>query len=197
MTTPDPAAPAATPATDPATPPEGNADPRPKTLEELLADVPEDHRAVILGEVSKARSEAKGLRDRLKLAEPKAAEHDKALEAQKTAEQRADDARKAAEERAATATQRVAKAEIKAALSGVVDNPDLIIDDLNLGKFVDQDGEVDAAAIDALRTKYAALGGGTRRAPRPDPSQASGANGRTSTDPAQEFGSLLQQALRT
>lgn len=53
--------------------------------------------------------------------------------------------------------QRLAAAEIKAALTGVVPNPAEIVEDLNLGKYVTDDGDVDEDAVKTLRTKYEAL----------------------------------------
>jgi DNA repair exonuclease SbcCD ATPase subunit len=164
------------------------------SLEDTLAALDEADRNFILGEVSTARTEAKNLRERLKAAEPKVAEYERLEAASKTADERAQEALAAADERAAKAVQRVARAEVKAALAGVVDNPDAIVDDLNLAKFVDADGDIDQAAVQALRDKYAGFSG--PRAPRPDASQASGANGRTASDPRQEFGAFLQNQLR-
>lgn len=171
-------------------PTEGQEPARPQTLEELLSDLDDDRRQVILEQVGKARGEAKNLRERLKQAEPKVAEYDRLAAASKTAEERALEAQQAAEQRATAATTRVVRAEVKAALTGVVDDPNALIEDLNLAKFVDSDGEVDENAIAALKVKYSSLGG--RRAPRPDPSQASGANGAAKSSPSDEFASFIQ-----
>lgn len=164
-----------------------------KSLEESLAALDDDTRTFVLGEVSTARTEAKNLRDRLKAAEPKVAEYDRLAAASKTEAERALEAQNAAEARAQAAIQRVARAEVKAALAGVVDNADAIVDDLNLARFVDDDGEVDTAAIRALRDKYA--GFGSPRAPRPDPSQGSGANGAAASGPAEEFASFIRAQI--
>jgi hypothetical protein len=164
-----------------------------KSLEDLLAGLDDDARGVVLGEVSKARGEAKNLRERLKVAEPKVAEYDRLAAASKTAEERANEAATAADARALAATQRVARAEVKAALTGLVDDPNSIVEDLNLARFIDDDGEIDQAAIDKLKAKYAGFSG--RRPPRPDQSQASGANGATATSPASQFASILQSQL--
>lgn len=169
------------------------APPAKKTLEESLADLDDATRAFVLGEVTSARSEAKNLRERLKAAEPKVTQFDALVEASKTAEERALEAQKTAETRATAANQRIARAEVKAALAGVVDNPDAIVDDLNLAKFVDDDGEVDQQAVKALREKYA--GFGQPRPPKPDPSQGSGANGATPTGPAEEFASFIRAQI--
>jgi hypothetical protein len=120
-------------------------------------------------------------------------EHAALVAASKSAEERALEAQTAAEARATAANMRVARAEVKAALAGVVENPDAIVDDLNLAKFVGDDGEVDAAAVKALRDKYA--GFGSPRAPRPDASQGSGANGVAAAGPAEEFASFIRAQI--
>ncbi len=124
---------------------------------------------------------------------PKASEYDRIAEASKTAEERAQEALKAAQDRAAAATQRVARAEVKAALAGLVDDPDSIIEDLNLSRFVNDDGDVNEDAVAALKSKYAGFAG--KRGPRPDLSQGSAANGRSVVNPAAEFASILQSQL--
>lgn len=164
------------------------------SLEDTLASLDEADRTFVLGEVTSARTEAKNLRDRLKAAEPKAAEYERLEAASKTAEERAQEAVTAAEQRAAKATQRVARAEVKAALAGVVDNPDAIVEDLDMSRFVDQHGEIDTDAVQSLRNKYA--GFSSPRAPRPDPSQASGANGKAAASPENEFAAFMQNQLR-
>lgn len=70
----------------------------------------------------------------------------------------------AAEERGREAARleygiRLAGAEVKAALVGVIpdDRIEDVIDDLNLSRYVGDDGEVDTEAVKALRDKYAAL----------------------------------------
>ena len=70
----------------------------------------------------------------------------------------------AAEERgkqAATleAGVKLARAEVKAALKGIVPDAQLpgFIDDLNLSRFVDEEGEVDAEAVKALETRQRVL----------------------------------------
>ena len=124
--------------------------------------------------------------------EPKVAEYDRLTEASKTADERAQEALKAAENRALASMQRVARAEVKAALTGLVDDPDAIVEDLNLARFIDDDGEINEGAIAALKTKYA---GFSKRGPRPDLSQGSAANGKSVASPASEFASILQSQL--
>lgn len=52
--------------------------------------------------------------------------------------------------------QRIAAAELRAALTGLVPDPALIVEDVNLAKFVTDDGEVDTDAVAAFRAKYEA-----------------------------------------
>lgn len=52
--------------------------------------------------------------------------------------------------------QQLAGARIEAALTGIVPDPSDIVEELNLAKFVDDDGEIDTDAIDDLKTKWAA-----------------------------------------
>jgi flavin-binding protein dodecin len=163
-----------------------------KSLEDLLASLDDTARTAVLGEVHKARTEAANYRGKLRAAEPKAAEYDRLAEASKTAEERSQEAVKAADTRALASMQRVARAEVKAALTGLVDDPDSIVEDLNLARFIDDDGEINDGAIAALKTKYA---GFSKRGPRPDLSQGSGANGKSVASPASDFASILQSQL--
>jgi len=133
------------------------------------------------------------LKRQIKDYEPKVSEYDRLAEASKTEQERTQEVLKAAEDRAQAATQRVARAEVKAALTGLVDDPNSIVEDLNLARFIDSDGEIDQGALDKLKAKYAGFAG--PRAPRPDRSQASGANGATAVSPASEFASILRSQL--
>src|ERR1700749_1507509 len=77
--------------------------------------------------------------------------------ANQTAQERAEAAAKAAEDRAHTATLRIASAEVRAALTGIVPDPAAIAEDLKLAKYLTDDGEVDAEKVAALRAKYQGL----------------------------------------
>lgn len=55
--------------------------------------------------------------------------------------------------------QKLAAAEIKAALTGVVTDPAAIVEDLNLARYVRDDGEVDDEAVGRLRAKYEGIAG--------------------------------------
>ncbi len=56
---------------------------------------------------------------------------------------------------------KLARAEVKAALAGLIDPADMadIIEDIDLSKYVKDDGDVDEDAVKALRTKWEKLTG--------------------------------------
>jgi len=162
------------------------------TLADSLAALDDDTRKFVLGEVEKARTEAKGLRARVKDLEPKAAQFDQIKTEQQTAEQRAQQQAEQAQQRAVEAMHKAARTTVKAALTGVVDDPELVIDDLNIAKFVTDHGEIDEDAITALRERYAALGGGKPRIPVPNPAQ--GAAGSPVLQPRDQFAALIRGA---
>lgn len=54
-------------------------------------------------------------------------------------------------------SERLAAASIKTALAGLVEDPTVIVDDLNLARYIDEDGEVDESAVKTLKDKYTAL----------------------------------------
>ena len=91
----------------------------------------------------------------------KAAKFDQLQEESKSELEREREARQKAEsaavEAARVAAERLAAAELKAALTGITDNPGDIIEDLNLSRYINADGEVDADAVAKLREKYTAL----------------------------------------
>lgn len=189
--------------TEPAPEQAGEAQSKPQSLEDLLADVEEGSRKVVLEQVNKARSEAKNLRERLKAAEPQLAEYNRLVEASKSELDRAQEAAQTNAQRAQVLLDRTVNAEIRALASGFAD-PEDAATFLSGKQYADDDGNVDTAAIkadlsDLLSRKphLAASEGGTgRRAPRPDHSQASGANGPTAASPASQFASILQGQLR-
>lgn len=174
-----PAAPVAAPPADPApaaaAPPVG--EPAKKSLEDNLAGLDDDARAFVLDQVTKARNEAKNLRTRLQEAEPKLTEYDRLVQASQTELERAQQAAQAAEGTISAMRERVASADIRAALTGIVPDPESVIEDLNISRFIGDDGEVNAEAITALRAKYAALAPEGKRLPAPNPAQGSSAAG--------------------
>ena len=108
------------------------------------------------------------------------AELDKAVKSQMSDQEKA--VAQARDEGKAEATsaaaQRLAGAEIKAALAGVVPVEKIaeIVDDTKLEKYIGEDGEPDVAKIAALRDRYAALtAGATPGTPPPPPGVPKGA----------------------
>lgn len=99
-------------------------------------------------------------------------------------------------EASSTAAQRLAGAEIKAALATVVADADKraeIIEDLNLSRYIGEDGEPDAEKIAALRDRYASLtAAATPGTPPPPPGVPKGA--RTGTG---EVKQLTRQDIKT
>jgi DNA-binding transcriptional regulator YiaG len=92
---------------------------------------------------------------------------------------------KEAEQRGASAAradfgQRLAAAEIKAALTGVVPDPAAIVEDLNLGKYVTDTGDVDQEAVTALRSKYESFA--SKKPPVPDLHQGNKGSARNDLD---------------
>ena len=107
-----------------------------------------------------------------------------ALEAESQTEfERQQEALTAAQSRYEAAQQRIVSAELRAA--GV---PAELIEDLDLGRFIDGDGEIDSDRIEALRTKYAALA--PTNSPRMAPNPAQG----TSAQPPLSLSERIAQA---
>ncbi|HVM13615.1 MAG TPA: hypothetical protein VM287_04715 [Egibacteraceae bacterium] len=172
---------------------------KPKTLEDLLGNLDDDQRRIVQAEVTKARNEAKSLRDRLKAAEPKAAEHDKAVAAQKTAEERAEERAAAAEKRAAEAVARAVRSEIRGRAADRFADPDDPAGFLDHAKYVNDTGEIDVAAIDAdlaeLLTRKPHLGKPDPQPRPPAPNRAQGSSGNGAAEPPVAPGmSRLRQA---
>lgn len=172
------------------TPPEGTPQapekpaepPKAQTLEELLADLDDDRRKVILEQVSKPRNEAKNLRDRLKALEPKAAEYDKLAEASKTDLEKAQEAASKATERISALTSRAVKSEVKALAAESFADPSDASAFLDLSQYADENGEIDTESIKAdladLLARKPHLGKGEgSRIPRPNPAQGSSGSG--------------------
>lgn len=77
--------------------------------------------------------------------------------------------------------QRLAAAEVRAALTGVVPDPAAIVEDLNLAKYVTDTGDVDQEAVTALRKKYESF------APKPSPDLKQGKQGSGAKDIDQQI----------
>lgn len=106
-----------------------------------------------LDEERKARRDAEKERNELKKRLEKL-ETD-GLSAQEKAVKEAEDrGRKTAE---LTSSRRVAAAELKAALTGIVPNPTAIVEDLNLDRYLTEDGDLDEEKVKQLKANYADL----------------------------------------
>lgn len=75
--------------------------------------------------------------------------------------------------------QRIAAAEVRAALTGVVADPASIVEDLNLAKYVTDTGDVDQEAVTALRKKYESI---APKVPSPDLKQGKQGSGAKDID---------------
>jgi hypothetical protein len=149
-------------------------------LEDLLADLPDDARKAVLGEVTKARNEAKGLRARVREAEP-ALQRLASLEAaQQTEAERAQAALSEAQKRAEAAERNALRASV-ALRKGLP---------ANLASRLQGDDEaaLEADADDLLSMVPAST---EPRAPRMDPSQGSSSAKPGGLEPRDQFAALM------
>ncbi|MGW0905034.1 hypothetical protein [Streptomyces sp. NPDC002853] len=160
--------------------------------------------------IKKANSEAANLRKRLKDLEPKAAELQAIKDAEKSESERLNDQLTAAQEQIAKTRQRLVRSQVTA-LAGVATDgraafadPADAFGELDLNSYIDGDGDIDEAAIEAdlqalLERKphwaKAQPLEGPRR-PAPDRTQASGANKQRTLNPADEFAGFIQARLK-
>lgn len=176
--------------TDPASAPPKPGDPAPtptpapakKSLEDNLAALDDDARQFVMGEVTKARGEAKNLRDRLKAAEPKISEYDRLAEASKTELERSQETATRSGQKAAKWQQRAVKAEVKSLAKGFADAEDAVVHLAEkLAGYAGEDDEIDTEAIKTdlsdLLARKPHLGAVGDRTPRPNPAQGSGGSG--------------------
>lgn len=141
------------------------------TAEELRAELEKWKNQARKNE-DKAKANAAAAKDLEKLREQTMSEQEKAVA---EAEARG---RKAG-------VERLAAAELKAALVGRVEDPAAIVEDLNLGKFITEDGEVDDKAVAKLAEKYGTPKPGTTRVPT---------GARTTPPEAGDMNALLRSA---
>jgi DNA repair exonuclease SbcCD ATPase subunit len=160
--------------------------------------------------IRKANSEAANLRKRLKELEPKAAELQRIKDAEKTESERLNDQLERANEQITKTRQRLVRARVQA-LAGVsagerpaFADPADAFGELDLDAYLDGDGDIDEAAIEAdlqalleRKPHWARVQPpeGPRR-PAPDRTQASGANKPRPTDPADVFAGWLKPQLK-
>jgi hypothetical protein len=160
--------------------------------------------------IKKANSEAENLRKRLKEQEPQLAELQRLKDADKTESQRLTDQLAAANERIDKTRARLVKSQVQALAGTAVDgrpafaDPEDAVGALDLGSYIDSDGDIDEAAIEAdlqaLIERKPHWGKPTPlegpRRPAPDRTQASGANKTRPLAPADEFAGWLTSQLK-
>lgn len=160
--------------------------------------------------IRKANSEAKNLRERLKLLEPQAAELQRIKDAEKTESERLNDQLTRANEQIAETRKRLVEARVQALAGASVGeraafaDPEDAVGSLDLTSYIDESGHIDEAAIesdlDALLERKPHWAKpqpqeGPRR-PAPDRTQASGANKQRTPDPAEEFAGFIKARLK-
>jgi hypothetical protein len=152
----------------------------------------------------KKNSEAENLRKRLKELEPLAQKAKELEDAQKTEQERLTEQLTQAQERIRAVQQRAVRSEVRALAAAEFADPDDAHAFLRLDSYVDDDGDIDAAAIqedlkDLLKRKphlAKQVADTSPRPPRPDRSQGSSGNGsRTPMKPEDEFADWLGGAL--
>lgn len=155
-------------------------------------------------ELRKKNSEAANLRKRLKEQEPLLAELQSRKDAEKSDTDRLNDQLANANEQITKTRQKLVRTQVQAlAMTGFAD-PEDAVGALDLGSYIDSDGDIDEAAIEAdlqalLKRKphwaKTQPQEGPRR-PAPDRTQASSANKTRTLDPADEFAGFLHAQLK-
>jgi hypothetical protein len=140
-------------------------------------------------EARKWEKRAKENMARIKEAEPKLAEWTRLKEESKSELERAQDAAVAAEGRIKSMLRDVAAAKVETALAGLPDElRSTLLEDINVDRFIKDDGSVDADAIAGLRTKYAAFAPASPAGMKQNPAQG------RSASPAPSIGDQIAQA---
>ncbi|HEY9373775.1 hypothetical protein, partial [Streptomyces sp.] len=134
---------------------------------------------------------------------PKAAELQAIKDSEKSESERLNDQLARANEQIASTRQRLAKSRVQALAGGSFADPEDAVGALDLDSYIDGDGDIDEAAIEAdlqalleRKPHWARVQPpeGPRR-PAPDRTQASGANKQRSPDPADEFAGFIKARL--
>ncbi|MGW6578853.1 hypothetical protein ACWF76_05510 [Streptomyces globisporus] len=159
--------------------------------------------------IRKANSEAQNLRKRLKELEPAAAELQRIKDAEKSESERLNDQLEAARTQIANTRQRLVRSQVQAIAGSPAGDRPAFADpadafgELDLDSYIDGDGDIDEAAIEAdlqallQRKPHWAKSQpqeGPRR-PAPDRTQASGANKKQAPNPRDEFAGWLSSKL--
>jgi hypothetical protein len=160
--------------------------------------------------IRKANSEAANLRKRLKEQEPQLAELQRIKDSEKSESERLNDQLAAAQEQITATRKRLVTARVQAIAGASVEDraafadPEDAVGALDLGSYIDSDGDIDEAAIEAdlqalleRKPHWARVQPpeGPRR-PAPDRTQASGANKQRSLTPADEFAGWMKSQLK-
>ncbi|MFG3046230.1 hypothetical protein ACGFZR_15040 [Streptomyces sp. NPDC048241] len=155
-------------------------------------------------ELRKKNSEAANLRKRLKDTEPLLAELQRRQDAEKSDTDRLNDQLSRAQEQITSTRQKLVRTQVQAlAMVGFAD-PEDAVGALDLGSYIDSDGDIDEAAIkadlDALLERKPHWAKtqpqeGPRR-PAPDRTQASGANKTQASSPRDEFTGWLSSQFK-
>jgi hypothetical protein len=155
-------------------------------------------------ELRKKNSEAANLRKRLKEQEPLLAELQSRKDAEKSDTDRLNDQLASANEQITKTRQKLVRTQVQAlAMTGFAD-PEDAVGALDLDSYIDSDGDIDEAAIQAdLQTLLERKPHWAKpqpqegpRRPAPDRTQASGANKTRTLDPADEFAGFLHAQLK-
>ena len=159
--------------------------------------------------IRKANSEAKNLRERLKLLEPQAAELQRIKDSEKTESERLNDQLTRANEQIAATRKSLVEARVQALAGAQVGeraaftDPEDAVGQLDLTSYIDDSGSIDETAIEAdlqalleRKPHWARVQPleGPRR-PAPDRTQASGANNQRTLTPADEFAAWTKSRL--
>lgn len=184
------------------------ADEAPDGEDALEADQPKPEepfdRKRAEAKIKKANSEAENLRKRLKEQEPQLVELQRLKDADKTESERLNDQLAAAREQVEKTRARLVKSRVQALAGSGFADPEDAVGALDLGSYIDSDGDIDEAAIEAdleallERKPHWAKPQppeGPRR-PAPDRTQASGANKTRPLNPEDEFSGWLTARLK-
>jgi hypothetical protein len=154
-------------------------------------------------EIEKLRKESAGWRTKYQETKPLAQKAQELEDAKKTEQERLTEQLTAAEQRIQSFRQRAVRSEVKALAAAEFADPEDAHAFLDLTSYVDDDGDVDTAAIQQdlkgllKRKPHLAKPADTSpRAPKADRTQGSSGNGnRTPNDPAAVFADFMSQGL--
>jgi hypothetical protein len=154
-------------------------------------------------EIEKLRKESAGWRTKYQETKPLAQKAQELEDAKKSEQERLTEQLSAAEQRIQSFRQRAVRSEVKALAAAEFADPEDAHAFLDLNSYVDDDGDVDTAAIqqdlkELLKRKphLAKPADTSPRAPKADRTQGSSGNGnRTPNDPAAVFADFMSQGL--